>query len=113
MKIKIKRFLLGRPSLTLEMRTTTTLFDQKISEENSYGNKKSNEPFERKLHRLENTSDLVPFPPFNASFMPRTHGANKSNLFAQILNPYEVTLSEFAQINDGLFAHVYEALRMR
>ena len=39
--------------------------------------------------------------------MPCTHGANKSNLFAQIFNPYEVTLSDFAQINDGLFAHVY------
>ena len=23
--------------------------------------------------------------------------------------PYEVTLSEFAQVNDGLFAHVYKA----
>ena len=42
--------------------------------------------------------------------MPRTHGANKSNSFAQIFNPVEVTLSEFAQIKDGLFAHVYKAL---
>ena len=47
--------------------------------------------------------------------MPRTHGANthranKSNLFAQIFNPYEVTLSKSAQMNDGLFAHVYKAL---
>ena len=41
--------------------------------------------------------------------MSRTHGANKSNLFAQIFNPYEVTQSEFAQINDDLFAHVYKA----
>ena len=38
--------------------------------------------------------------------MPRTHGANKSNWFAQILNPYEVTLSEFAQVNDGLFEQI-------
>ena len=36
--------------------------------------------------------------------MPSTHGANKFDLFAQIFNPYEVTLSEFDQINDGLFA---------
>ena len=42
--------------------------------------------------------------------MPRTHGANKSILFAQILNPYEETLREFAQIKDDLFAHVYKAL---
>ena len=41
--------------------------------------------------------------------MPRTHGTNKSNLFAQIFNPYEVTVTEFAQVNDGLFAHVYKA----
>ena len=40
--------------------------------------------------------------------MPRTHGANKSILFAQILDPYEVTLDEFAQIKDVLFAHVYK-----
>ena len=40
-------------------------------------------------------------------FMPHTHGANKSNLFAQILVSYEVTLSKFAQINRVLFAHVY------
>ena len=33
--------------------------------------------------------------------MPRTHGANKSILVAQILDPYEVvTLDEFAQIKD-------------
>ena len=42
------------------------------------------------------------------TFMPRTHEANKSNLFAQILD--ELTLSEFAQINDVLFAHVYKAI---
>ena len=42
--------------------------------------------------------------------MPRTHGANKSILFAQILDPYEVTLREFAQIKNGFFAHVYRAL---
>ena len=34
--------------------------------------------------------------------MPRTHGANKSILFAQILDPYEVTLREFAQIKNDL-----------
>ena len=39
--------------------------------------------------------------------MPRLHAANKSILFAQILDPYEVTLSEFAQIKRVLFAHVY------
>ena len=33
----------------------------------------------------------------------------KSNLFTQIFNPYEATLSKFAQIKDGLFAHVYKA----
>ena len=38
--------------------------------------------------------------------MPRTHGANKLILFAQILDPYEVTLVEFTQIKDVLFAHV-------
>ena len=38
--------------------------------------------------------------------MPSTHGANKSILFAQISDPYEVTLSEFAQIKRVLFAHV-------
>ena len=41
--------------------------------------------------------------------MPRTHGTNKSILSAQILDPYEVTLSKFAQIDDALFAHVYKA----
>ena len=30
--------------------------------------------------------------------MPRTQGANKLILFAQILDPYEVILTEFAQI---------------
>ena len=39
--------------------------------------------------------------------MPRTHGANKSILLAQILDPYSVTLAEFAQIRRVLFAHVY------
>ena len=42
--------------------------------------------------------------------MPRTHGTNQSILFAQILDPYEVTLTEFAQIKRVLFAHVYKAL---
>ena len=41
--------------------------------------------------------------------MPRTHGANQSILFAQILDPYEVISEGFAQINDALFAHVYKA----
>ena len=44
------------------------------------------------------------------ALMPRTHGENKSILFAQISDPYEVTLLEFAQIKDDLFAHVYKAL---
>ena len=42
--------------------------------------------------------------------MPNRHGANESILFAPILDPYKVTPSEFAQINDGLFAHVYKTL---
>ena len=44
--------------------------------------------------------------------MPGTHGANKSNLFAQIFNRYEVTVSEFAQIKPPLIAQIldpYEA----
>ena len=40
-------------------------------------------------------------------------GANTSNLFAQIFNPYGVTLPEFAQINDYLFTHVYKALESK
>ena len=44
-----------------------------------------------------------------AVLMPRTHGANKSILFAQISDKYEVTLREFAQIKDNLFAYVYKA----
>ena len=40
--------------------------------------------------------------------MPRTHGANKSILFAQSIDPFEVTLDEFAQIKNALFAHVYK-----
>ena len=39
--------------------------------------------------------------------MPSTHGANKLIVFAQIFDAYEVTLSEFEQINYSLFAHVY------
>ena len=39
--------------------------------------------------------------------MPR--GANTSIIFAQIFDPYEVTLREFAQIKDDSFAHVYKA----
>ena len=41
--------------------------------------------------------------------MSRTHKANKSILFAQIWDPYEVTPDEFAQIKDVLFAHVHKA----
>ena len=42
--------------------------------------------------------------------MPRTHGANKSILFAQILDPFKVISEGFAQkIDDVLFAHVYKA----
>ena len=40
--------------------------------------------------------------------MPRTHGANKPIIFAQVLYPHEVTLLEFAQINDASFTHVYK-----
>ena len=43
--------------------------------------------------------------------MPLTHGANKSVLFAQIFDPYEVNLQEFAQIKNGLFADVYKTLK--
>lgn len=35
--------------------------------------------------------------------MTSTHGANKLNLSAQRFNPYEVTLPEFAEINDGIY----------
>ena len=45
--------------------------------------------------------------------MPRTHGANKSILFAQILEPYVVNLSGFAQIKHVFFAHVYKALQQK
>ena len=41
--------------------------------------------------------------------MPLTHGAHKSVLFAQILDPYEVTPDKFTQIKDVLFPHVYKA----
>ena len=41
--------------------------------------------------------------------MPRTQGANKSISLAQIADLYEVTLDEFAQIEDALFAHAYKA----
>ena len=53
---------------------------------------------------------IVPkFQPYSW-LMSRTLRANKLILFAQIFNPYEVTLSEFAQINHALFAHVHKAL---
>ena len=38
--------------------------------------------------------------------MPRTHGTNKSILFSQVVDPYEVTQREFEQTNYDLFAHV-------
>ena len=44
------------------------------------------------------------------SIKPRTHEAFKSMLFAQILDPYEATPDEFAQIKVVLFAHVNIAL---
>ena len=40
---------------------------------------------------------------------PRTHEQIKYPLFAQALDPYEVNLLKFAQINGILFAHVYKA----
>ena len=40
---------------------------------------------------------------------PRLHEQIKPPLIAQILDPYEVTLDEFAQINVVLFAHVNAA----
>ena len=45
--------------------------------------------------------------------MSGIHGANESVLFAQIFDPYEVTIREFAHIKDDLFAHVYKASRPR
>ena len=42
--------------------------------------------------------------------MHHTHGAKKSNLIVQIFNRYDVTLLEFAQIIDGLFAQVLTVL---
>ena len=38
-----------------------------------------------------------------------THGANKSIILAQILGPYEATLSKFVQISYVSFVHVYKA----
>ena len=40
--------------------------------------------------------------------MPRAYEGTKSNLFAQIWNPYEVTSDWFAQIKDVSFVHVYK-----
>lgn len=37
----------------------------------------------------------------------RTHGANKSIFFAEILDPQEVTMPEFALVKDTLFALMY------
>ena len=56
---------------------------------------------------VQNVSDYERL--FASYVMPRTHGANKSILFAQIFNPYGVTQDKFAQIKDILFAHVYKA----
>ena len=42
---------------------------------------------------------------------PCTHEQIKSPLFAQVLDPYEVNLWRFTQINDTLFANVYQAFR--
>ena len=41
---------------------------------------------------------------------PGLHEQIKHALFAQIFDPYEVTLKECAQINRVLFAHVNAAL---
>ena len=41
---------------------------------------------------------------------PRLHEQINPSLIAQILDPYEVTPGEFAQINVVLFAHVNAAL---
>ena len=43
-------------------------------------------------------------------FRPRLHKQIKPPLIAQILDPYEVTPDEFAQIKHVLFAHVNAAL---
>ena len=45
-----------------------------------------------------------------ALIRPRLHEQIKSPLIAQILDPYEVTLDEFAQIKYALCAHVNTAL---
>ena len=45
------------------------------------------------------------------SFMPRLHEQINPPLIVQILDPYEVTLDEFAQRKYVLFAHVNAALR--
>lgn len=39
-----------------------------------------------------------------------THEQIKYPLYAQVLDPYEVILSRFPQINSTLFAHVYKAV---
>ena len=44
------------------------------------------------------------------SFRPRLHEQIKPPLIALILDPYEVTLDEYAQIKLVLFAHVNAAL---
>ena len=46
-------------------------------------------------------------------FIPRLHAQIKPPLFAQILNPHEVTPDEFVQIIYVLFAHVNAALLLK
>ena len=47
------------------------------------------------------------------SLRPRLHEQIKPPLIAQILDPYEVTLNEFAQIEVVFFAHVNATLGMK
>ena len=42
----------------------------------------------------------------------RIHEPKKPSLISQILDPYQVTPGEFAQINVALFAHVNAALML-
>ena len=48
--------------------------------------------------------------PMDISVRLRLHEQIKPSLIAQILDPYEVTPGEFAQIKYVLFAHVDAAL---
>ena len=50
------------------------------------------------------------FAPCKRGLLPCTHEKNKQSiLFTEMLDPYEVTLSEFAQIKHVLSVHVYKA----